>query len=254
MRGSAAAVALGAALALTAAGCATLGLGPAEQPEDATSVQTIEYYPFLVKGYQGSYPARTVLVLMPVDARDFVDTATSDHAPLGADPAIGVTLDQKQAVIQRLYSLPLAPTLQAAIAKSAQEAGMTATVSSQTQYQAGQKMTADYVLAAKITRGWVIKRRGIEEQYGPTWSTDATFALAITVYKPPFSVPFWQGATDSTYDDPPVASFALGPEDETGIYDNPGEVLSVALTRSVAGILDRADFRSLVMQDQIGRR
>jgi len=246
---SAAVLFLGAALAVGLASCAALG-GP-ETELAATSIEKLEYYPYLVKGYQGSYPSRTVLILMPVDNREFVDTATDDHAPQGVDPAIGVTLDQKQAVSQRLYSDPLAPIVQQAIIRSAQEAGLTPVASPETEYHPGAKVNADYVLATKISRGWVIKRRGSEETYGPTWSTAANFALTLTLYKPPFSVPFWQGTSASTYNDPPVGSFALGPEDETGIYDNPGEVLSVALTRSVAGVFDQAELRSLIMQDEV---
>ena len=40
-----------------------------------TSIETLSYFPFQVKGYQNSYPRRRMLVLMPVDARDFRDTA-----------------------------------------------------------------------------------------------------------------------------------------------------------------------------------
>jgi hypothetical protein len=110
------------------------------------------------------------------------------------------------------------------------------------------------VLASKITRCWVVKRRGAGGDYGPVWATSADFAIDVTIYKPPFSVPFWRGTSQSTYNDPPIGSFGLGPEDEAGIYDQPGEVLSVALTRAVAGIFQRPDLRTLVMQDQIRPR
>ena len=69
-------------------GCATVG-GGAPAPA-TTSVQTLEYYPYQVKGYQNSYPRKTILVLMPADARD----VTGDSAPLNGDPAIGVVIDQ----------------------------------------------------------------------------------------------------------------------------------------------------------------
>lgn len=67
-------------------------------------------------------------------------------------------------------------------------------------------------------------------------------------------MPFWQGTSSSLYNDPPIGSFGLGPEDEAGVYDNPGEVLSVALTRAVAGIFQHEDFRTLVSQDEIHPR
>ena len=43
----------------------------------------------------------------------------------------------------------------------------------------------------------------------------------------------------------------LGPDDEAGIYDEPGQVLSVALTRTVAQIFQRQDLRNLMLEDDI---
>jgi hypothetical protein len=239
-----------AAVAFAIAGCATIGLqsGP---PLEAVSIQKLEYYPYQVKGYQGSYPQRTVVVLRPVEAREYLDSGTNDHAPHGDDPAIGITRNQTGAVVQRLYSKPLGPIVQNALAGSLEEAGMTPRLSAEDKYLPKKAMNADYVLASKITRCWVVKRRGGN---GPVWATSADFAIDVTLYKPPFSVPFWRGNAQSTYNDPPIGSFGLGPEDEAGIYDEPGEVLSVALTRTVAGIFQRADLRTLVMQDQIPPR
>ncbi len=62
------------------------------------------------------------------------------------------------------------------------------------------------------------------------------FTLAVTVYKPPFKVPFWQGTSPQAYYDPPIGSFGLGPDDEAGIYDDPGQVLSVAIIAALFGI------------------
>lgn len=66
--------ALAAVSAAIIAACAT-----AVQQEIAnvppTSVDTLSYYPFQVKGYQNSYPRRRVLVLMPLDSRDFKSLA-----------------------------------------------------------------------------------------------------------------------------------------------------------------------------------
>ena len=78
-----------------------------------------------------------------------------------------------------------------------------------------------------------------------------TLRSTSTIYKPPFNVPFWTGTTNDTYYDPPVGSFGLGSEDEAGIYDEPGQVLSVALTRSVAAIFQRQDLRNLMLEDDI---
>jgi len=131
---------------------------------------------------------------------------------------------------------------------------MTARTSPASKYQPEKKGADDYVLVSKITRGWASKHHGADGQFGPIWTTEARFRLDVTVYKPPFTVPFWQGASSSIYTDPPVGSFGLGPEDEAGIYDEPGQVLSVALTRAVAGIFDRPELRTLVQGDEIRPR
>jgi hypothetical protein len=96
-----------------------------------------------------------------------------------------------------------------------------------------------------------VKKSRASGQDGPIWRTVADFVLDISIYKPPFSVPFWTGTSNDTYFDPPVGSFGLGSEDEAGIYDEPGQVLSVALTRSVAAIFQRQDLRNLMLEDDI---
>jgi len=229
-------------------GCATVG-GGAPAPA-TTSVQTLEYYPYQVKGYQNSYPRKTIVILMPADARD----GTGDLAPLNGNPAIGVVTDQPGNITQRLYSPPLGSILQQAIVRSADEAGLSASSSTDVAYKPRVKNTADYVLESKLRRCWGKKYRGASGQYGPVWRTTADFALDVSIYKPPFSVPFWSGTTSDTYSDPPVGSFGLGSEDEAGIYDEPGQVLSVALTRSVAAIFQRQDLRSLILEDDIKSR
>lgn len=213
-----------------------------------TSVQTVEYYPYQVKGYQNSYPHRTILVLLPIDSRDLNG---ANAAPNGGLPAIGIVTDQSETVIQRLYSRPLAPIVQGAIARSAEEAGFHASAADQSTYTGDIKQHADYVLATLITKCWVKKHRGPDGRFGPTWSTVADFTLQLTVYKPPFKVPFWQGSSAQSYFDPPIGSFGLGPDDEAGIYDEPGQVLSVAMTRAVAGIFQRDDLRTLVQDDHM---
>jgi hypothetical protein len=244
---------IAAGVVLLAAGCAMLGLesGPPPAP---TEMQTLEYYAYQVKGYQDSYPRREILVLAPVDARDFSDAGTPDHEPLNGDPAIGFVSDRDGAIITRLYAEPLAPVVQKAIAGSAQEAGLDAKISPDSTYTPGKKLPEDYVLASKITRCWVKKRRAPDGTYGPVWMTAADFALEVQIFKPPFSAPFWEGSSEQPYNDPPVGSFGLGPEDEAGIYDEPGQVLSVALTRAVAGIFEHNDLHSLVLEDDVHTR
>ena len=183
---------------------------------------------------------------MPADARE----AAANGAPLNGNPAIGIVVDQSGSVTERLYSSQLGPILQAAIGRSADEAGLTASSSTDATYKPGIKNATEYVLESKLRRCWVKKARNTT-QYGPGWRTMADVALDITIYKPPFSVPFWTGSTTDTYYDPPVGSFGLGSEDEAGIYDEPGQVLSVALTRSVAAIFQRQDLRNLILEDDI---
>lgn len=237
-----------ALLALVCAGCAALGGGGSGQPSTPTSVQTLEYYPYQVKGYQNSYPHRTILILLPTDSRD---PNAPNAAALDGQPAIGIVTDQSESIIQRLYSQPLGPIVQNAIARSAEEAGFNSSATNQSAYAGDKTLTTDYVLAALITKCWVKKHRGLDGRFGPTWSTEADFTLQVTVYKPPFKVPFWQGSSNQSYFDPPIGSFGLGPDDEAGIYDDPGQVLSVAMTRAVAGIFQRDDFRALVEGDHM---
>jgi hypothetical protein len=235
-----------AALALLFAGCTTVG--GSDRNLEAASFQTLEYYPYLVKGYQGTYPHRTVIVLMPDDVRT---PKPSDDAAATNRPSIGVTIDRDDTIIHRLHSDPLAPLVQNAIARSAEEAGFHTVTAAAGRYDRKHTNGADYVLAAKIVRCWVKKRRGAGKRHDPLWSTEADFALQVTIYKPPFKVPFWAGASSSTYDDPPIFSSGLGPDDEVGIYDDPGQVLSVALTRAVAGIFEHRDLQELVFEDHI---
>src|SRR5271166_2696728 len=116
-------------------GCATVG-GGAPAPV-TTSTQTLEYYPYQVKGYQNSYPKKTIVILVPADARD----VTGNAAPLNGNPAIGVITDANGSVTERMYSTPLGPIVQGAIGRSADEAGMIASASKETAYQPGIKNT-----------------------------------------------------------------------------------------------------------------
>ncbi len=237
-------IALLAASLLFLAGCATIGLGT--PPPATTSTQTLEYYPFQVKGYQNSYPHRSVLVLIATDTRD-----QTEGGSLDGNPQIGIAVDKDGTITQRLYSQPLGPIVQQAIAHASDEAGLTATASTEAFYKAGAKLPQEYVLVSKVRRCWVKKSRGADGRFGPVWRTAADVVLDVEIYKPPFSVPFWAGTTADTYYDPPVGSFGLGAEDEAGIYDEPGQVLSVAMTRAVAGIYRRSDLRDLMLEDDI---
>jgi hypothetical protein len=244
----------GAILAATAAalaGCASMFATAVNLPP--ASVQALEYYPRQVKGYQNSYPQRRMLILAATDAREFKDPSATDHQPDSqGDVAIGVVLDRGQQIIQRVYTPALGPVVQKAFATSAQEAGFTTFIADESLAEALKKRTnVDYVLAAKVVRCWVKKQRGIDTRYGPTWATAADFSAEVTIYKPPFRTPFWEGPGSATYDDPPLTSLGITPGDDTSIYDEPGQVLSVAMTRAVAGIFRRSDLRSLVLEDTI---
>lgn len=219
-----------------------------------SSGQILEYYPRQVKGYQDSYPPRRVLVLPATDAREFNDPSASDNAPDDqGNPRIGVVLDRDHQVIQRIYSQPIGSVVQKAFAASSEEAGLVPSVSDESLDSALKERNVDYVLTSKLVRCWVKKQRGSDTRYGPTWRTAADFAVEVRIYKPPFHTSFWQGTIAATYDDPPVGNFTMGAEDDTSIYDEPGQVLSVALTRAVAGAFRRADLRSLIREDIITR-
>jgi len=232
--------------AMVWAGCSITNGTPSNIP--STSIQTLEYYPHLVKGYQNSYPPKRLLILIAVDSRDLKNIKQEDSAPLGGNPSIGFTVDQNKNVIQRLYSAPLGPIVQKALELSASEAGLVALNSASSEYKSQKETGEDYVLETRITKCWVKKRRGPDGRNGPTWFTNADFTIDATVYKPPFRTPFWQGRSPATYDDPPINA---SPEDDTGIYDEPGQVLSIALTRAVAGVFQQNDLRMLITEDQV---
>src|SRR5208337_3125014 len=153
------------------------------------------------------------------------------------------------------YSSPLGPVVQKAFAAAANEAGLSAAVSDQSLDAALRRASdADYVLVAKVTQGWVKRQRGTDGRYGPIWTTTGDFAIDVAIYKPPFHTPFWEEPTAATYDDPPQSIFSGGPDDDTSIYDEPGQVLSVAFTRAVAGIFRRSALRSLILEDIVHPR
>jgi len=234
------------------AGCAasnsgTVGMAP-------VSIQSLQYYPFQVKGYQKSFPSKKIIVLTATDSRSFKDAGAANHDPYEGHPAIGLVLDRHGQVAQRLYGPNLAPLIGDAIAQSAKEAGMVSTSSPLPLQAALKARGASYILEAKITGLWVVKQRGADTEGGPTWFSAADVALNVTIYKPPFAVPFWQWQSAAEYNDPPTPTAGSRPEDETEIYDQPGEVLSVAMTRAVAGIFRHDDLHTLVVQDSIPAR
>lgn len=229
------------------AGCSAAGF-EGRTPKKPVSVQKLEYYPYQVKGYQKTYPARSFVVLMPTDER--AHREAGPDAPAGKVP-IGVLTNKSDKVVQRLYADPLPAIVQHAIYQSADEAGFNASVASETSYVPGQHPEAAYVLRTWIEHCWVKKHLRVKGEDTSTWNTTAQFALKLALYKPPFNIPFWQGASGSTYHDPPVGSFGLGPEDEVGIYDHPGQDLSVALTRAVAGIFEHQHLHTLIVQDHV---
>ncbi len=209
---------------------------------EPASNQTLEYYPGLVKGFEHIYPARQIMVLAVGDA-----CGTGNESSGGAQE-IGTTVDSQGKVIQRLYAANVADTVQRAIAAAAKEAGMVSTLSGETTY-AAQAVAADYVLQSKVVKCWVKKQRVVDSDKNASWQTVAQFAIDAAIFKPPFHVPFWQGSSSETYSDPPDNS-GITQEDQASIYDEPGQVLSVAFTRSVEGIFKRSDLHSLITQDR----
>jgi hypothetical protein len=232
-------------LLVFASACATTS----EQMQPLTSILAVQYYPFLVKGYQNTYPKRRVMVLAAADNRDFKDTSGAAHLPDNGNPAIGVIRGKNGEIVQRLYGPPLEPLVQQSITQAAQEAGMISSSSSMPVKEALNSRQAQYVVGTRIARFWVDKHRGPDSTDGPMWSASAEVTLDVVVYKAPFEVPFWQGESDATYDDPPAPVAGSAPEDETEIYDDPGQVLSIGLTRAAAGIFKRDDLRTLITED-----
>ena len=227
--------------------CSALNHQPVEM--EPASIETVEYYPFQVKGYENTYPKRRVVVVPALDARDFSDAGGTSHEPYEGHPAIGVVLGRTGKIYQRLYGPPLDPLIEDAIAHAAQEAGMIATAAPLPLKRELAARDCDYVIAAKVTRLWVNKHRGPDTEGGVTWFAAAEVALDVSIYKPPFDVAFWEGESAAVYNDPPPPTPGMSADDEMEIYDQPGQVLSVALTRAVAGIFKRDSLHALLVQD-----
>lgn len=216
-----------------------------------TSVQAVQYYPFQVKGFQSTYPKRTAAVPLSTDARTFAGIAPADQQPDQGNPAVGVIIGEDGKTAQRLYGPALGALIQDAIARAAQEAGLSAIAVNDALSAELTARKVDYVIDAKITRCWVSKGRGPSRgPGGAPWHSSADVALDVTIYKPPFTIPFWQGEAAALYNDPP-ATISGDLTDEAEIYEQPGEVLSVALTRAVAGIFKRDDLHNLMAQDTL---
>ena len=131
---------------------------------------------------------------------------------------------------------------------------MVALDSSESSYRGVRKKGEDYVLENRVVRCWVKKRRDRGDgRHGSSWRTTAEFAIDATLYKPPFRVAYWQGHSTAQFSDPPLNRAIGSADDDSAIYDEPGQVMSVALTRAVAGIFDRDDLRTLITQDRMVR-
>lgn len=216
---------------------------------EPASIQTLQYYPYLVKGYQNSYPKRSIVVLMPTISRNFAAADNGDQTPYQGHPAIGVILNRRDQINQRLYGPNLAPLFQHALAGAAREAGMIPSIATDSLHDELQARRAVYIMAASVISLWVVKQRARGNSAGPAWLSVARVTITVTIYKPPFDVPFWQGTSEAQYNDPSMPAPGIMPADETEIYDYPGEVLSVALTRAVAGIFQHQDLYTLLTQD-----
>ncbi len=238
---------IGVAPVMAMAGCASLGIGQSTPQLEQNSIQKVEYYPYLVKGYQNSFPHRSILILEPVDARP---PGNANAPSSDGKTAIGVTTGRSENVLQRLSSDPLSPIGQDAITHSAEEAGLLAIARPQEGYDPNDR-GADYVLASRIVRCWVKRHRGPHGDSDEGWMTEASFALEVIIYRTPFKVPFWEGTSSTGYHDPPIGRYGLGTMDEPSIYEHPGEDLSIAMTRAVAGIFERQDLRTLILNDHI---
>ena len=64
-----------------------------------------------------------MVVLMPTDERKKADDTEGGSAPLDGNPQIGVSIGKDGDLAQRLYSAPLGPIVQGAIARSARGSG-----------------------------------------------------------------------------------------------------------------------------------
>ena len=110
------------------AGCATSNSGTGELAP--VSIQTLQYYPFQVKGYQKSFPAKKIIVLAATDARTFKD-AGAGIRPSPTKATLRSAFSWIVTVRSRKCSMDpiLAALVTDAIAQSANEAGMVSSTS-----------------------------------------------------------------------------------------------------------------------------
>jgi len=242
-----------AAAALWLAGCAA-GNPQTVNGNAPPSIQQVQYYPYQVKGYQSSYPGRRILILLPTDTHRPPVQPGITAMPYGGDVPIGSSEDTTGQVVLEFFGPPLGPIVQDALKQSAHEAGLISLTSPTSVYLPTKYLNVDYVMESRVTQFWVTKKVGPGGDAGPAWFTEADVDLDLTIYKPPFMVPFWQGGASATYEDPPIDNPNATPDDETAIYDQPGEVLSVAMTRAVASVFARSDLHALVIGDQMTPR
>lgn len=238
------------------AGCAAIAAPEPHMP--AVSVEHLEYYSGEVKGYQKTYPESHILVLPPIDRRQLPvlkDLGGPGLGVPGEGTEVGIVSDHNGVIIQRIYAPPIESVVQSALAKSAKEAGLVPTLSNQALESALHRTDEDYVLASQITNYWALKRPIYDPIGDQTiWVTAAVFALDVQIYKPPFHVAFWEGRRAISYSDPPL-TYGLDPVDSVAMYDRPGQVLSVAVTRAVAGLFADSDLHELIAEDSgAGRR
>lgn len=234
---------------LVLAGCATQEQEIAKLPP--TSVENVVYYPSLVKGYENTYPQRRLSVIPVVDARD-AQAVEGGIAPLDGRSLIGLVLNSEGKIAQRLYGPPLDSLTQDGIVKCANETGISASTSPLPLKEALEVRKSDYVVAAKILHLWVTRDRVANAGGGGgMWRTVADVQLEVAIYKPPFNVAFWQGQSSGSFIDPPPMIGVGSIDDSLALYDHPGEDLSVAFTRAVAGIFKRDDLHTLISEDTV---
>ncbi len=232
----------------------------------------VSYLPNLVKGSRPSFPLTQVLVLRPVDKRESYPVKRGDALPAAQDDTAVLGIwglnSQEGAILvnssrlgaQRhmkagvkadpdlprgIFTLTdLDDLVQDALESHFQEAGFPVRKVGFSSPQESGAMTepAHYAIGCVIEEFSLVSLLRYNEVEifsalrphlievpirGPT---RAEVALALTLYRWPAGEVLWEGKVADSVDDPP-----LGESDF--LYNTPGEVMSMALSRAVGSLL-----------------
>ena len=255
-------------------------------PDPRPILVEVDFLPFLVKGDRPQFPPTRIAVLEPHDTRKPYPLKTGDPLPptTGNAAALGiygqnfqegpVQVNSSRLGAQRkmrsgipyppdvplgIFLLPDLPHLvQNSLAEHFTEAGFTVFKVPSTQAEAATAAgiePPDYVLASEIkTFSLLALERYREVEVNAHVSSHrisvpvqgparAEVSLALQLSKWPAGPVVWQGEVSETVYDPPL-------DDSVFLYGTPGELMTMAMSRTVGSILMTQKLQEVFMSQQ----